>query len=692
MGFKHWKIKEIDKEKVLDVSKELSIPPISVAILFSRGIESKEKIKNFIFPSENSAYSTNWFGIDKFISEINSLIENKKKICVYGDYDADGVTATAVMYEYLKYRGADVCYYIPERDRDGYGLNKDAIDNLKSRKIEAIVTVDNGISAYNEIDYANSIGIKVLVTDHHKIPTVLPNAAAIVDPHIQDEDFSNEKNFAGVGVAFKIIEACEKENKNFDFEKYLDLVALGTIGDSIELNGETRFITDCGLRKIENSSRPGIQSLLKKSNLNGKNLSGTDIAFSLVPKINACGRLNQAQMAIKLLLCEDKALAENICNDVVELNILRKKIEEKIFFEVENYFKNHPESLYANILIAEGENWHHGVLGIVASKITEKYNKPCILMTIDGEFATGSCRSVEGFSIYNLVASCDEFLERFGGHNMAAGFNLKSKNIHDFKDAILKKANESFLPIQNLYIDMCLNPSKISVNIFEDLDFLKPFGNGNPEPIFGIMGACLTSVNPIGQGKHIKLTFKKDNFIFDALYFGKTENDFLYYEGEILDLAIRLSPNIYRGILSVSKSIVDIRLSGYNFIDAINQKRIYEKFKLREELNPQETKFIAINREDTAKIYKYFKINQNNVVRPDIMCKRIFENSLNIAKIYLAIDVLEELNLIKVIRDGDDRKITLNYVTQKSDLNDSEIFREINLLTGDHQNDRGQRL
>ncbi len=677
MSLRNWITKVLDKNEIFRISKECDIPLLSAALLLSRGVTNTDEIKRFTCCNVEYSYPKNWYGMKQCARAVKSLISDHKKISVYGDYDADGVTATAVMYEYLKSVGADVDYYIPERDRDGYGLNNKAIDYLHSKGVEAIITVDNGISAWKEIEYANSLGMKVIVTDHHKIPPKLPNAEAIIDPNIPFEGNVFDVNFAGVGVAFELIKAMESENPDFDFEKYLDLVALGTIGDSIELVGATRNIVKKGISLIENSGRLGIRTLVEAVNLQKRKLDAVDIAFCMVPKINACGRMNSAETAMRILTCNDEGKAQLLCGQIMEFNNLRKEIEEKILFEATNFFHDNPESLLHKVIIAVGENWHHGVLGIVASRITEKYGKPCVLISKDGELAIGSCRSIPGFSIYNLVASCSGFLDRFGGHHMAAGFNLKSHNIDHFRDLMLQNAESMPIPNVNLTIDLCVNPSKITPEIFYALDVLKPFGNGNAEPIFGIMGAKLVSVREIGGGKHIKLCMEKDGFIFDALYFNKTKNDFLYYPGEDLDLAVRFSPNNYKGELSVTTVISDVRLSGYDFKNAINQKKIYEKLMLGKNLNDDDLKFVNISRDDIVKVYKYFKIAPVMNFRADIISERVFQNSESIAKIYIIIDILRELGLVKFRKNGDEYKISINTVTQKVSLGDSKIFKLI---------------
>ncbi len=679
MSFKLWSIPRHNK-KVKEIADKLAIPEIVAQVLFSRGFSDLDEIKKFIgLQKETYLAPMDWVGMKKFVDMLKSAIDSCKKICIYGDYDADGVTSSALVYTYLKSCGADVIYYIPERDKDGYGLNNKAIDFLKSENVDVILTVDNGISAYNEVEYANSLGIKVLISDHHKLPSKLPNADAIINPHLNGD--SSKINFAGVGVAFELIRAMESDNPGFDFEQYLDLVAVGTIGDSIELFGETRDIVKAGLKKISDSPRSGIKEILKRSKIKTSEIDSMSIAFGIVPRINASGRMGDAASAMKLLISESDVRAKVISQSMESLNILRKSIEKEIVDEIETFLIKDKIAKYQKVIVAVGENWYHGVLGIAAAKISEKYGKPCILITIEGDNARGSCRSTEGFSIYELLNYCKGSLEKFGGHNMAAGFNMKTEKIEEFKLSVIDFCSKHDVPPLTLKIDACLKPSEISFDIFESLDCLKPFGSGNPEPTFGIINMEITEVKSIGNGNHTKIFLKKSGKKIEALWFGKKSCDFLYSPGEKVDIAVNLIPNEYMGQKSVTLKILDVRRTGYDFKNAIMQRNIYENFKLYPESIGSDLKFIDVNREDVAKIYRFLRKNQNIGIRPDVISEKVFLNDDYIARIYIIIDVLDELNLIDVIRRGSNEySITLNQVSSKVDLKNSKILKSILLM------------
>lgn len=679
-GIVEWSYKNIDREKIIDLAVECNIPFVSAAVMYARGFISKKSILKFLKGTYKTE-SENLFKIpdmDKATQRLKKAIKNHEKICIYGDYDADGVTATAVMFLYLKEKNANVFYYIPSREKDGYGLNVKAIDFLKSQGTELIFTVDNGISAFDEISYANSIGIDVVVTDHHRVPETLPPAIALVDMFRKDCTLE-DKNFAGVGIAFKFIAAMEQNN--FDMEKYADLVTLGTIGDSIELVGETRSIIRKGLALIRNSKKPGVKSLVDISGLKGKNFDAMGVAFCLVPRINASGRMGDASLAFKLLVSGTEKEAEQLAIELNELNLKRKEIENNIFDSVEKLLSEEPKRKYEKVIIAEGDGWHRGVLGIVASRITQKYGKPSILISVNEKDATASCRSVPGFSIHNLISMCSDLVERFGGHPMAAGVNLKSENVEKFKNKILRTVADMDVAYPKLEIDLSVNPSKITTKILNDIDILKPFGVGNSEPIFALNEVKLKKIMPLSKGVHTKIIVERENTQMEVLCFNQKTEEFLYNEGEVVDVAVTFVKNDYREVIKLSSMLLNIKLSGLEFKKVIECKKYYEKFNRGEKLSKKEIENLAPNRDDFIRIYKYFLKQKNIITRADILSHRVFGNSDFFGKICIMVDVLYEQNLISLIKNADELKITVNESKDKVDLNKSKIMM---LLKGEN--------
>jgi single-stranded-DNA-specific exonuclease len=671
MGIREW---VLPNNKAL--RWENNISEFLFDIIKNRNIE-KNKIKDFLHNDKIFSNPYDFIDMDKLVKRVKVAIENSEKICVYGDYDADGITATAMMYSYLKKKGANAAYLIPDREKDGYGLNIKSIDDLKKQNVQLIFTVDNGISSEKEIEYANSLGIDTVITDHHKPPERLPNAIAIVNPHRYGCK-SKFKNFSGAGVAFKAIEAMEKGNEGLGelLFQYSDLAAIGTIGDSIELFDESRCIVKMGLENISGSKRPGIIVILKRCNLYGEKITSADVSFKIFPKINAAGRMASAELSLKLLLSKTEDEAEKIYSEIHICNEKRKETEKKILLQIDDHLKKNPYYKYLPIIIAYNKGWHHGVTGIVASRITEKYGKPSILITYKEDNARGSCRSIKGFCIHTAISSCSKNLDRFGGHPMAAGINLKTINIKNFEDDIINYCKMyGDMPYPKLNLDVNLDPSKISLQMLHELQKLEPFGEGNPEPIFYIQNMSLQNIMPIGENKHLRLKLQNENSCIEALYFGNTKKDFLYEIGDKLDLAVTLNLNIYKGKHEVSLYLSDIKLSKINMLEVLNQKAKYEAFKLGR-ANKEITKSIHFSRNDFAAIYSYLKKNQSMAHRIDIVNHKIGWKEYDILKSYIIIDVLEELEIINADWDSDKFEVTINKVNKKIDLKNSNIISE----------------
>ena len=653
MSINRWNLNPIDKEVVDTYTRKWNISHICAAILYRRGFRENRDIYEFLNYSD-SLNPFDFKDMQKAIDILNRSIKNSEKICIYGDYDADGITATALLYSYFKSKTPNVVYYIPNRDAEGYGLNCHAIEKLHDLGIKIIVTVDNGISAYEEIKYANSLGIKVIITDHHSLPERLPEAEAIINPCAEDW-YEKRKSFAGVGVAYKLVEAMENP------DSYLDLVLLGTVGDSMPLFGQSRTIVKKGMQSISNSKIQGIKTLIQTLNL-GTNIDSIDLAFKVVPRINASGRMKTADIALKLLVSEDKEL----CTYLEDLNILRKETEKEITLAVEEKIKQDSSKKFQNIIIVEGEDWHHGVIGIVASRITQKYGKPCILISYsksDG-LARGSCRSVEGFSIYEAISQCSKYLDRFGGHTMAAGINLKLENIKKFSKAVLDISKNYEVCFPKIDIDEQISGPLISTETL------------NPEPIFLVKDVTLKKIVPIGKGNHLKLIFDDKGLPIEMLYFNKTSKNFFYKEREKLDVLITLHSNVYKSKSTVSAYIEDLKLSKVSLSEVLNQKKLYEKFKRRELINLDELNSLLPNREEFAKVYVFLK--KSSWLRVDIVSYKVFGDSTHCAKIYVILDAFESLGLISLTWDSDEFCVSINECNKKVNLEESPVLISLN--------------
>jgi len=434
---KIWRNEKFSRENVLAISQKNQISALSAMLLDEMMFQSDEDISDFI--SDKYFFEDPFLikDMDKAVERIKTAVEYYEKICVYGDYDADGVTSTALLYSFLKSKNANVCFYVPSRENEGYGLNNNAIDYLNTENVELIITVDNGVSAYAQVEHAKELGIDVVITDHHELPEKLPNAIAVVDPHRKDDD-STYKYFSGVGLAFKFAMAYEGEKLDINdlLDKYSDIVALGTVGDLVNLTGENRMLVKEGLKRINNCKRLGLNALKEAAGLEKPELKAGDLAFSLCPRINAGGRLGLSIKSVRLLVTDNPSEAMAIAKELNDDNIERQEIEKKIVSEAERILYEDDNIKYKKIIVIAGEKWHQGVIGIVAARIKERCGKPTIIISYDGPFAKGSARSVEGFKMCDGVAYCKELLTIFGGHPMAAGFSLPTENIDAFRDMI----------------------------------------------------------------------------------------------------------------------------------------------------------------------------------------------------------------------------------------------------------------
>lgn len=652
---KKWVLSNVDKNNVLRISKQFNIPAIPSIILDTMNFESDDELEAFI--DEDAELSDPFLitDMDLAVMRISDAIVNNERICVYGDYDADGVTSTALLYSYLMSVDADVMYYIPSRESEGYGLNMNAIDILNQHEIDLIVTVDNGISSYYEIEYANSLGIDVVVTDHHTPPERLPNAAAIVNPHRKD-DISPFKHFSGVGIAFKLVMALEDENLDMEelFDRYSDIAALGTIGDVVSLTGENRILVKEGIKRINADSRLGIAELRKAAGCDKKDISAGNIAFTLVPRINAGGRLGLCHKAVNLLITENPDEAREIAEELNEDNIERKEIEQEILRSVEKTLEDNDDIKYRKIIVVAGEDWHPGVIGIAAARIKDKYGKPTIIISCDGENAKGSGRSIEGFALCDGITYCKDLLTVFGGHPMAAGLSMKTENIDAFRERINEFADHvtnTFFP--EIKLSCKLNPAAITVSGVEALSLLEPFGSGNPTPIFGIYDSVLTGIQPLSGGKHLKLNFKRESAEFSVLYFGQTPEAFPYIEGDKLNLAVTLDTNVYNNTKSVSIVLKELSFSDVEYEELMISNALFEEFFMGKPVTDKIRDELSVTRNDFVIVYQSLRSVGGFRFSADVLYRRINNKAISLGKLMLILKALEELKLITMNNTSD---------------------------------------
>lgn len=558
-----WNILAANKEKIKFLSKKLRLNPIIAKILVNRNIDNIEKAHVFLYGDLTHLHSPNNFSdINKALSIIKNAINNKKKIIIYGDYDVDGITSITVLYHFFKLIGKRVDYYIPSREH-GYGLSFESIKELFDKGYRLIITVDCGISNYNEVKFARSLGMEVIITDHHEASGNIPSANAILNPKLKNCKYPF-KYLAGVGVAFKLYQKLLKEfNFSDDFlYQIMDIVALGTIADTVPLIDENRIIARFGLRKMIDSNNIGIKALFKISGLNKfSKLTTEHITYILAPRINACGRIDNATLAVRLLTTEDSEEAHFLASKLNKINKKRQKIENKILKEAEKIIHNNNLNKKKSIIIYS-KDWPSGVIGIVSSKLKDKYNCPVVLISIENNLARGSIRSIKEFPLNDKLMRCKHILKKFGGHEMAAGFTLHTKNIKEFCQIFEKFSNEITCygnSLQKIDIDCELEFKDINYSLVKTINQLRPFGIDNPKPLFITKDISFIKYRLIGQNKsHIKFMVKQGKKMFEGIAYNMRNNyNTIQSPAQLFDMVYSLEINNLSGINNIQIRLKD---------------------------------------------------------------------------------------------------------------------------------------
>ena len=558
---KKWEYYGKDEESIKKVQEEFKISHLLANIIVNKGLKTKEEIDVFLNPTRNDFHDPYLMpDMEIAVDRILKAIENKEKVIIYGDYDVDGITSITVLKKFLADRGLNVDQYIPNRLDEGYGLNKAAIEKIVSEKYDLMITVDCGISGIDEVEYANSLGLETIVTDHHEPSDVLPNALAVVDAKRKDNKYPCNQ-LAGVGVVFKLTQAISQK-LNLDakeYLKFLDIVCVGTISDIVPLVDENRVIAKLGLKLVEVTRNIGLKTLL--SQIGYKKIDSSAISFGVAPRINACGRMGHEKEALDLFLTENPVEAQEIAERLNDYNKQRQDIEKRIYSEVlEKTEKGEKDK---SCIVLADENWHHGVIGIVASKITDMYYKPSILICFEEGEGKGSGRSIPGFDLYDALSNCNEHINKFGGHSMAIGISVTKDNFQKFKEDFENYTDNTnikdLIPIIN--IDSEISIKDMQLEAVKELDMLEPFGEANKMPIFMYKNLKIDSIRALSEGKHLKLTLKDDNLIIDAIGFnmGYLVNEYLL--GDKIDVAGNLEINSFNNRETVQINLKDIRKS-----------------------------------------------------------------------------------------------------------------------------------
>ena len=559
---KKWQIYQVNEKEIEELQEKYKINKLLATILSNRGIVKEEQIERFLKPKRNDFYDP--YGMPDMkitVDRIIKAIENQEKTIIYGDYDVDGITSVTVLKSFLEERGLDVGVYIPNRLDEGYGLNKIAVEKIAQEGYTLMITVDCGISAIEEVKYANELGIETLITDHHEPGEELPKALAVVDAKRKDNTYQC-RNLAGVGVVFKLIQAISirlgLEEK--EYLKYLDIVCIGTISDIVPLTDENRVIVKLGLKLVQQTKNLGLRSILQATGYN--KIDSIAISFGVAPRINACGRMGHQEEALNLFLSKDVNEVNELTQKLNAYNKERQEIEKNIFADaVEQINTNNLQE--KNTIVLMGKNWHHGVIGIVSSKITEMYFKPSILLCEEGDIGKGSGRSIPGFDLYEALTKCQKSVDRFGGHAMAIGITIKKDKLEELKNEFEEIAQENHIEeiVPILKIDSQINLDEINKEMVESLKELEPFGEENKTPLFLFKNLKIDSIRALTDGKHLKLTVKENKNIVNAIGFNIGELANEYKIGDKVDIVGNLEINSFNGVDNIQINIKDIMKS-----------------------------------------------------------------------------------------------------------------------------------
>ena len=559
---KKWEYIGIDNQKIDEICNEFNIDRLLASILVNRNITNTKDIRIFLEPTRQDFHNPFLMpDMEIAVQRIIKAIEYKEKIIIYGDYDVDGITSITVLKKFLTQRGLEVETYVPNRLDEGYGLNPQAIEKIAQEGFKLMITVDCGISGIEEVEKAKTLGIETIITDHHEPLDELPNAIAVIDAKRKDNKYPFNQ-LAGVGVVFKLIQAIGQKLKLEDNEylKFLDLVCVGTISDIVPLVDENRVIAKLGLKLVKVTKNLGLRKLIQSAGIS--EIDSSAISFGVAPRINACGRMGHEQDALELFLSNDEKKVNLLTQKLNEYNKVRQETEKRIVEEALVEIEKNKENEKSAIIVGKS-GWHHGVIGIVASKITDMYFKPSILLSFEDDMAKGSGRSIPGFDLHEALCKCSKHLERYGGHGMAVGVNLKRENLEAFKQSMEEYAKNSNLaeiqPILN--IDSIVTSKDINLDTIYALKKLEPYGEANKMPIFVYKGLKINSIRALTEGKHLKMTLKDENLTINAIGFnmGKLADEYLI--GDKVDVAGVLETNTFNGITTIQINLKDIMKS-----------------------------------------------------------------------------------------------------------------------------------
>ena len=652
MKYQQWNIAQRSQETCQTMERQ-GVPFLVAATLCARGMTDLNQVKALLSSGEDKLQDPFLLkDMDLAVARIGRALRNGEKMAVYGDYDVDGITSTCLLTHYLRDQGGDVCYYIPNRLSEGYGVNREAVDRLAQEGVRLIVTVDCGITAVEEVEYAKELGIDLVITDHHECKEELPAAVAVVDPHRKDCPYPF-KDLAGVGVALKLVMALGGEKRYHAlFQEYADLAAVGTVADVMKLLGENRTIVRVGLNHLKKTRRRGLYALMVEAGTLNRAINSTTVGYCLSPRINAAGRMGQAAMAVELILTENTHQAETMAHALCELNRQRQAVELEVFNQCLAMLAGRKQ--YDCLVLAD-KAWHQGVVGIVASRLAEQYACPVFMICLqeDGR-GKGSCRSCKNFNLFSALEQCADLLEDYGGHALAAGFTIREENIPAFRTRmreIVRTDMGGEELVSTLQIDGEIpNTALLTVEEVEGLSMLEPYGAGNPKPVFSLSGVTVTCMSDVGGGRHLKMRASRDGRTVDMIFFSMTRAKSGLNVGDRADVAFYPQINDYRGSRTVQLHLVDLRPS-YT-AQQVSEQALYRKFARGEAISPYEARQMIPQREEFAAVWRYLASHSGDVTEiPVSLARKIAkENDLweSTLRTMVCLEVLESFGLVTI--------------------------------------------
>ena len=675
-----WKIHEIDPQ-AQQALQDAGYGPLTAAVLSARGCKTPEAARHFLTADEPLESPLALQDMEAAAARIRRALNSGETIAVYGDYDVDGITATCLLTEFLRSQGGRVIYYIPARLEEGYGLNCAAIDALHAQGVGLIVTVDCGITADAEAAHCRALGIDLIITDHHECRAVLPQAVAVVDPHRKDQP-GEPRNLAGVGVAFQLTSAIVGSQEAI-LERFSDLLCLGTVADVMPLTGANRTFVLRGLKALAEHPRPGLAALMAECGCDRRNLTAATIGYTLAPRINAAGRLGQVRLAAELFLTQDEAAAQELSHKLCQLNRQRQEVEAQIYQEALAMLAR---SGTGSAIVLAGENWHQGVIGIVASRLAEEFACPAYLICLDGEKGKASSRSYGGFNLFASLECQAHRLESYGGHELAAGFTILRSEIDDFRAAVMELAEDFQQSGQcksALEIDCPVDPAALTEENILALEQLEPCGAGCPKPVFFLDGLTVEQLSEVGGGRHLRLRLSRDGLSFSAIFFSTTSLRAGIAQGDQVEVAFTPQINEFRGLKSVQLNLVDIRPDQLSRTRSGQGQALFEKFQTGQALSAAEVAALLPGREDFAALWRYLTAHaQQKMLLEDLSClsRKLARagRPMPPGRLRVCLAVLEERGLmtVEVVRERMRIRL-LSRPGSKVDLNQSPLLQSL---------------